>query len=95
MKWCLTKKKSAFKVNFTPKSEGFHAVHVTIYGQHLNNSPFSVQVDLPPKEPMFKFIAKFGSYGSSNGQFSCPDSVTTDNQGNIYVSGCSNDRIQI
>jgi hypothetical protein len=45
--------------------------------------------------PMFKFIAKFGSQDSGNGQFNNPEFVATDKQGNIYVSGCDNHRIQI
>jgi hypothetical protein len=45
--------------------------------------------------PMFKFIAKFGSRGSDNGQFNYPYFVATDNQDNIYVSEYSNHRIQL
>jgi hypothetical protein len=88
-------KENAFRVIFTPKSDGLHLVQATVHGQHLNNSPFSVQVDLPSKEPMCKFIAKFRSNDSGNGQFNCPYFVATDNQGNIYLSDYSNNRIQI
>jgi hypothetical protein len=45
--------------------------------------------------PMFKFVAKFGSNGSGNGQFDYSYSVGTDKQGNIYVIDCFNHRIQI
>jgi hypothetical protein len=45
--------------------------------------------------PKFKFITKFGSNGSGNGQFSCAYFVVIDKQGNIYVSDCWNHRIQI
>jgi len=44
---------------------------------------------------MFKFIAKFGSHGSVNGQFNGPWFVAIDNQGNIYISDSSNHRIQV
>jgi len=45
--------------------------------------------------PMFKFVAKFGSYGGCNGKFKSPHFVATDKQGNIYVSDRCNHRIQI
>jgi hypothetical protein len=51
-------------------------------------------VNLPSKEPMFKFIAKFGSQDSGNGQFKNPEFVATDEQGNIYVSDYNSHRIQ-
>jgi DNA-binding beta-propeller fold protein YncE len=45
--------------------------------------------------PMFEFIAKFGTKGSENGQFNSPWFVANDKQGNIYVSDCGNNRIQV
>jgi DNA-binding beta-propeller fold protein YncE len=45
--------------------------------------------------PMFKFKTKFGSGGSGNGQFNGPLFVTTDKQGDIYVSDRNNHRIQV
>jgi hypothetical protein len=86
---------NAFRVRFTPKSDGLHVVQATVHGQHLSNSPFSVQVDLPANEPMFKFVAKFGSKGSGSGQFINPYFVTACKQGNNYVSDFGNHKIQI
>jgi len=86
---------NAFRVRFTPKSDGLHVVQATVHGQHLSNSPFSVQVDLPANEPMFEFIAKFGSKGSGSGQFINPYFVTACKQGNNYVSDFGNHKIQI
>lgn len=84
-----------FKVNYSPTNEGVLTINVTIDGQHLKNSPFSVHVLSPSQEPKFKFKSKFGSYGNNNGQFNCPFFVTTDKKGDIYVSDYKNHRIQI
>lgn len=45
--------------------------------------------------PRFELKIKFGSSGSDDGQLSCTWFVTSDKQGNIYVSDSDNGRIQI
>ena len=43
-----------------------------------------------------KFISKIGKYGNGELEFSCPFGLTIDeSNGNIYVSDCHNNRIQI
>ena len=43
-----------------------------------------------------KFISKIGKYGNGELEFDCPFGLTIDeSNGNIYVSDCSNNRIQI
>ena len=43
-----------------------------------------------------KFISKIGKYGKEELEFSCPFGLTIDeSNGNIYVSDCHNNRIQI
>jgi hypothetical protein len=61
------------------------------------NSKWRTKIEEYAKKsvPMFKFVAKFGSYGSVNGQFRYPWFVANDNQGNIYISEYSNHRIQL
>ncbi|MBV6341335.1 6-bladed beta-propeller [Candidatus Magnetobacterium casense] len=41
-----------------------------------------------------KFIAKWGSKGSGDGQFDRPYGITLDNSGNVYVADTYNNRIQ-
>ena len=41
-----------------------------------------------------KFITKWGSDGSSDGQFKFPNSVAVDSSGNVYVTDTGNNRIQ-
>jgi DNA-binding beta-propeller fold protein YncE len=45
--------------------------------------------------PMFKFVPNFRSKGSGNGQFNRPLFLATRKQGDIYVSSCRNDKIQV
>ena len=40
------------------------------------------------------YAAKFGSSGSSNGQFNSPKQIARDSSGNLYVADFGNDRIQ-
>jgi tripartite motif-containing protein 71 len=42
-----------------------------------------------------KFITKWGSTGSNNGQFIDPISVTVDSSGKVYVVDGGNTRIQV
>ena len=43
-----------------------------------------------------KFISKIGKYGNGELEFSCPHGLAIDeSNGNIYVSDCHNNRIQI
>ncbi len=41
------------------------------------------------------FIAKWGSYGSGNGQFNSPQGVAVDAGGKVYVADAGNNRIQV
>ncbi|MBI4200532.1 MAG: 6-bladed beta-propeller, partial [Chloroflexi bacterium] len=40
------------------------------------------------------FLAKWGSFGSGDGQFNEPRGVAVDAAGNVYVADYGNDRIQ-
>jgi DNA-binding beta-propeller fold protein YncE len=42
-----------------------------------------------------KFISKFGSNGSGNGQLSNPRGICLDNAGRVFVSDCGNNRISV
>jgi sugar lactone lactonase YvrE len=41
-----------------------------------------------------RFLTKWGTYGTANGQFNSPQGVATDPSGNVYVSDGYNERIQ-
>jgi DNA-binding beta-propeller fold protein YncE len=44
-------------------------------------------------DPNGTFLAKWGSYGSSDGQFNSPAGVAVDSSGNVYVADQNNNRI--
>ena len=41
-----------------------------------------------------KFITKWGSEGTGDGQFNGPEGIAIDSSGNVYVSEYGNNRIQ-
>ena len=41
------------------------------------------------------FLAKWGSYGTQDGEFRNPYGVSVDNGGNVYVVDYFNDRVQV
>ena len=40
-------------------------------------------------------VRRIGGYGSNNGQFACPDQLTTDPIGHVFIADSNNDRICI
>ena len=42
----------------------------------------------------YKFVMKWGSFGSGNSQFMRPHDIAFDSKGNVYVSGRDNNNIQ-
>lgn len=42
-----------------------------------------------------KFITKWGSYGSDDGEFIDPEHLAVDSEGNVYVSDRTNNNIQV
>jgi DNA-binding beta-propeller fold protein YncE len=49
----------------------------------------------PASAVSFEFVAKWGTKGSSDGQFNSPRGVATDTQDNVYVADTDNNRIQV
>ena len=45
--------------------------------------------------PHVKFLHKWGTRGGGDGEFRWPLHLVIDGAGNVYVSECSNDRIQV
>jgi hypothetical protein len=57
----------------------------SIYGESSN---FSVVTHT------YKFISKWGSLGTGDGQFNNPWEIAIDNSGNVFVTDMNNDRVQ-
>ncbi len=79
-------------VSFTPDTVGPHSVLITVNGQPLTGSPWSVQVS--PHQ--YKHVFTFGSRGSGPGQFNYPQGISiNENTDRIAVADWGNNRVQI
>ncbi len=81
-----------YTVSFTPDTVGLLSVLITVNGQPLTGSPWSVQVS--PHQ--YKHVFTFGSRGRRPGQFNSPQGISVnDNTDRIAVADWSNNRVQI
>ncbi|CAH2282911.1 E3 ubiquitin- ligase TRIM71 [Pelobates cultripes] len=85
-----------YLVNYRPQLEGEHLLSVMVCNQHIENSPFKVDVKsgrcyvgvgLP--------TMSFGGEGDHDGKLCRPWGVCVDKEGYIIVADRSNNRIQI
>ncbi|MGA9743193.1 MAG: SBBP repeat-containing protein [Nitrososphaeraceae archaeon] len=53
------------------------------------NSPISIHA-----LEQYKYVLKWGSFGSGHSQFMRPHDIAFDSKGNVYVSGRDNNNIQ-
>ncbi|XP_078359472.1 protein meiotic P26-like [Oculina patagonica] len=86
-----------YTVSFTPDTVGPHSVLITVNGQPLTGSPWSVQVS--PHQ--YKQVFTFGSRGSGPGQFDLSHGGSingisiNENTDHIAVADTHNNRVQI
>lgn len=85
-----------YTITYRPVSEGEHIVRVTIRGQPIMDSPFSLTVKSGRNynnigQPYFQF----GAEGEDGGQLCRPWGVCCDRDGNIIIADRSNNRIQV
>ena len=85
-----TDKDGEYSVTYTPDCFGQHDVMVTINGQPLSGSPWSVHVTCVPQvhfTHQYTYSFPFGSSGNRKGTFCWPSSIATDgNTGNVAVA---------
>ena len=84
-------KDGLYQISYSPRDEGRYKVIVKVNGQHVCNSPFSVQV----KPFQFRPVLSFGKKGSSVGMFMCPWGVAVNARDEIAVTDLFNHRVQI
>jgi V8-like Glu-specific endopeptidase len=82
-----------------PCSIGIHAYSaagtpLTNSGTRLTASRVSTITALARSNDAPAFVRTFGATGTATGQFTNPDAVATDDDGNIYVTDTGNHRIQ-
>jgi len=88
-----------YQVKIKINNKGTYSIFVKYDGMNVSSSPFQIQV--LPKFESRNYLEinqpklTFGSKGKENGQFSDPNGIITDVNGNIIVCDYYNHRIQI
>ena len=85
-----------YTVTYRPVLEGEYSINVTIRGQPIQDSPYSVVVKCGRNYVSIGLpVFHFGSEGEEGGQLCRPWGVCCDREGNIVVADRSNNRIQM
>ena len=92
----LDRQNGTYAVSYRPQVEGQHTVSVTIRGQHIYDSPFTVCVRSGRNyQNIGRMLVQFGGEGEEEGKLCRPWGVCTDKDGYIIVADRSNNRIQV
>ena len=92
----LDRQNGTYSISYRPQTEGKHIISVTIRGQHIHDSPFTVHVRSGRNYAAIVMSeVQFGGEGDSDGRLCRPWGVCTDREGNIVVADRSNNRIQV
>ena len=84
-------KDGLYQISYSPRDEGRCKVIVKVNGEHVCNSPFTVQV----KPLQFRPVLSFGKEGLSVGMFQYPWGVAVNARDEIAVTDYFNHRVQI
>ena len=84
-------KDGLYQISYSPRDDGRYKVILKVNGQHVCNSPFTVQV----KPFQFRPVLFFGKEGSSVGMFKGPWGVAVNARDEIAVTDLDNHRVQI
>ncbi|XP_053323314.1 E3 ubiquitin-protein ligase TRIM71 [Spea bombifrons] len=85
-----------YLVSYRPQLEGEHLISVMVCNQHIENSPFKVNVKSGRSYIGIGLPAQsFGGEGDQDGKLCRPWGVCVDREGYVIVADRSNNRIQI
>ena len=84
-------KDGSYKISYFLRDQGRYKVTVKVNGQHVRDSPFSVQI----KSFQVRPVESFGQRGSSIGMFQYPWGVAVNERDEIAVTDFNNHRVQI
>ena len=84
-------KDGLYQIKYSPREHGRYKVSIKVNGEHVCNSPFTLQV----KPFQFRPLLFFGKGGSSVGMFKFPWGVTVNARDEIAVTDQNNHRVQI
>ena len=84
-------KDGSYKISYSLKDQGRYKVTVKVNGEHVRDSPFSVQIKFFQVRP----VSSFGQFGSSAGRFQHPWGVAVNERDETAVTDFNNHRVQI
>ena len=84
-------KDGSYNISYFAKEAGRCQTSVMVNGEHVSNSPFTVQV----KPRQYKPVLSFGGKGLSAGMFDGPWSVAVNERNEVAVTDVTNYRVQI
>ena len=84
-------KDGSYKISYSLRDQGRYKVTVKVNGEHVRDSPFSVQI----KPFQVRPVSYFGRQGSSVGMFRSPLGVAVSARDEIAVTDCYSHRVQI
>ena len=84
-------KNGTYKISYFAKKTGTCEASVKVNGEHIQGSPFKVQI----KARQYKPVLSFGQEGSSLGRFNRPWGVAVNEHDEIAVTDRHNHRVQI
>ena len=84
-------KDGSYNISYFAKEAGTCQTSVIVNGEHVSDSPFTVQI----KPRKYKRGLSFGGEGSSAGRFNAPWGVAVNERNEIAVTDSDNNRVQI
>ena len=84
-------KDGTYNISYFAKETGTCQASVMVNGEHVRDSPFTVQI----KTRQYRPVLSFGRKGSSVGMFNTPWGVTVNERNEIAVTDKSNNRLQV
>ena len=95
----VDKQNGTYLVNYLPHLDGTYSISVLVNNNHIQSSPFTIQVksgrSLSTIGQKALFVIDGGGEGSEDGQFCRPWGVCCDLIGNIIIADRSNNRVQV
>ena len=92
----LDRQNGSYTVSWRPTTEGRHLISVTLRGQHIQDSPFTVYVRSGRNYANIgNRLMQIGGEGEDEGKLCRPWGVCTNKDGYVIVADRSNNRIQV
>ena len=84
-------KDGTYNISYFAKEAGTCQTSVMVNGEHVRDSPFTVQI----KTRQYRTVLFFGQRGSSDGMFDSPRGVAVNERNEIAVTDGGNNRVQL